>query len=343
MEQTLRKTPLANQSWTDFWQRGELTTLTHFRDGYSGELAAFWHALVERLVEGARVVDLATGNGAVPMVLLWHARTFGLRLELEGVDVAGIDPVAHAGRRADWLADLATIRFHPGTPLERTGLPSAHYHLVTSQYGIEYGDLDAAVDEIARLLMPGGLFGAIIHSADSQVAISARRLDDFLDLLLRKLDIPGRVRDLLGRVGESRDETSLTLLMSQPENARAYDGLLAALAQAELVARQDDETYGTLNGFATRIMAPLGAALSHSLDEKLALVADVERISRNLGSRMQDLLSAALDRDGQQRFADRLTRAGLIPETCTQIVFGRQQEMMGYGIVARRNDRMLTP
>jgi SAM-dependent methyltransferase len=253
---------MARQSWTDFWQRGELTTLTHFRDGYSGELAAFWHALVERLADGARVVDLATGNGAVPMVLLQHARTLGLRLELEGVDVAGIDPVAHAGRRAEWLADLATIRFHAGTPLERTGLASSQYHLVTSQYGIEYGDLDAAADEIARLLKPGGLFGAIIHSADSNVAITARRLDELLGLLLGKLDIPGRVRDLLGRVGAARDEASMTRLMSQPENARAYDGLLAALAQAERVARQDEERYGTLNGFATSIMAPLGAALS---------------------------------------------------------------------------------
>jgi hypothetical protein len=90
-------------------------------------------------------------------------------------------------------------------------------------------------------------------------------------------------------------------------------------------------------------MAPLGAALSQSLDEKLALVADVERISRNLSGRMQDLLGAALDRDGQLRFADRLARAGLIPESCVDIIFGPQQEMMGYGIVARRDDRVPTP
>lgn len=333
---------MATRSWTDYWQRGDLTTLNHFRDGYSGELAEFWHAQVERLEDGARVVDLATGNGAVPMVLLQHARTLGLRLELEGVDVADIDPVAHAGRRADWLADLATIRFHPGKPLERTGLPEAHYHLVTSQYGIEYGDLDQAVDEIARLLRPGGRFAAIVHSTDSNVARSARRLDELLDLLLRHLDIPGRMRALLARVGEARDDSDLTRLLSQPENGRAYDDLMSALARAEVVAREDEERAGTLYGFATRLLAPLGAALSHSPEEKLAMVADVERVSRNLSGRMQDLLGAALDRDGQKSFADRLARAGLVPESCVDIVFGRQREMMGYGIVARREGCMST-
>ena len=48
---------------------GELTTLNFFRDGYTGELARFWHDLVDPLPEAARVLDLATGNGAVALVV----------------------------------------------------------------------------------------------------------------------------------------------------------------------------------------------------------------------------------------------------------------------------------
>ncbi|MCI1711880.1 MAG: class I SAM-dependent methyltransferase [Chiayiivirga sp.] len=182
---------MKQESWSDYWRLGEPTTLNFFRDGYTGELAAFWHRLVDALPQGAQVLDLATGNGAVAVAVLRRARALGRALEIEGVDVAQIDPATHAGKQPQLREELQAIRFHPGTPAERTGLPAASYHLVTSQYGIEYGDLDASVTEIARLLRRGGSFAAILHSTDSNVAQTATRIDALLGLLLDELDLAG--------------------------------------------------------------------------------------------------------------------------------------------------------
>lgn len=327
---------MAQESWSDYWRLGGLTTLNHFRDGYAGELAAFWHRLVDELPDGAAAVDLATGNGAVPLVLLRHARAHGKRLVLEGVDAAQIDPVAHAGQRADLRAELSAIRFHPGTPLERSGLPAGGYHLVSSQYGIEYGDLGAATNEIARLLAPGGWFGAIMHSTDSNVARTAANIDALLSLLLDELDMPGRMRRMLTALGECRDRASLDRALVQPEVVAARAELDVGVRRSEGFAAADQEQYGTLNGFLQRLFAPLDSAFGLPLNQKFALIEQLVKTSQGLRQRMRALRESALDAQGLDRFLQRLRDAGLEPEPPRSIAYGPQREAMGYGVVARR-------
>ena len=325
-----------HDTWSDYWRLGELTTLNFFRDGYTGELARFWHDLVDVLPDAARVLDLATGNGAVALVLLRHARSRGRALSIEGADVAQIDPAAHASRTPALREELRAIRFHPRTPLERTGLPGAHYHLVTSQYGIEYGDLDAAVVEIARLLVPGGRFGAILHSADSDVARTAANIESLLTLLLGELALPDLVRRLLAQAGDVRDATALARTRLQPAGAALWSELQRAVARGQAAAAHDEQMRGTMHGFLQRIAAPFEAAIGVEPAAKLALVDELERKSQGLLQRMAALRACALDRAGLDRFLAALTRAGLEPEPARTIRFGPLDEPMGYGVVARR-------
>lgn len=325
-----------HDTWSDYWRLGELTTLNFFGDGYSGELAGFWHRLVDGLPDGARVVDLATGNGAVAVAVLRHARSLGRKLAIEGVDFAQIDPVGNAGKQPQLREELHAIRFHPGTPLEHTGLPAATYDLVTSQYGIEYGDLPAAVAEIARLLVPGGCFGAILHSAESNVARTAMNIDALFTTLLEELDIPGRARRLIMRVGDARDPISLASACREPESAALCADLEQAAARAQAFAAHNEEMRGTTQGFLERVLAPMNDACSLNKPDKLALIDEVEKKSRSLQQRMTALRLCAFDRATLDQFLDRLRGAGLIPEPPQIIHFGARREEMGYGVVARR-------
>ena len=327
---------MSQETWSDYWRLGELTTLNFFRDGYRGELAGFWHELVDALPEGARVVDLATGNGAVALVVLRRARERGKAIAVEGVDVAQIDPAAHAGRTPQVRSELQTIRFHPGTPAERTGLAAAHYHLVTSQYGIEYGDLEAAVREVARLLAPGGSFGAILHSTHSNVARTAADIEALLATLLDRLALPALVRGLLEQVGDRRDAAALARTRLQPELAARWAELEARIVRAQALSAHDEEMRGTTHGFLQRLLAPLGTDVALAPEEKLAQVAVAERKADALRQRMAALRASALDEAGLARLRGWLAAAGLAPEPARTIQFGAQREVMGYGLVACR-------
>jgi len=325
-----------HDTWSDYWRLGELTTLNFFADGYSGELAGFWHRLVDGLPDGARVVDLATGNGAVAVAVLRHARSLGRKLAVEGVDFAQIDPVGNAGKQPQLREELHAIRFHPGTPLEHTGLPAATYDLVTSQYGIEYGDLPAAVAEIARLLVPGGCFGAILHSAESNVARTAMNIDALFTKLLGELDIPGRLRRLVRHVGDAPDAFSLARSRQDAVASSLWSELDEAIARAQAYAAHDEEMRGTTQGFLQRILTPLNGACRLGKTDQLALIDQIEFKARSVQQRMAALRTSALDRAMLDGLFDCLRSTGLIPEPLQIIHFGARREEMGYGVVARR-------
>ena len=62
------------QAWSSYWAQGALHSCTGSFDArYSGAIGAFWDAVVAEIPPGSRVLDLATGNGALPL-RLWSTR-----------------------------------------------------------------------------------------------------------------------------------------------------------------------------------------------------------------------------------------------------------------------------
>ena len=82
--------------WTRYWESGKPDSCipTQSPDDIR-PVRAFWCDLAAGLSGGSRVLDLATGNGAVPRMLLDSKPS----LKITAVDKAGIDP-------AKTLADL---------------------------------------------------------------------------------------------------------------------------------------------------------------------------------------------------------------------------------------------
>ena len=118
-----------------------------------------WQAFARRLPRGARVLDLATGNG---IVLRWMADA---RRDLKpmGVDSAAALPPSPKG-----------IRLKAGVALEKLPFPDAAFDAATSQFGFEYGDVDAAAGELARVLRPGAPLLMIVHHRASEIVAHNR-------------------------------------------------------------------------------------------------------------------------------------------------------------------------
>jgi len=102
-----------------------------------------------RVQPGERALDLACGTGDIAFALADRgARTIGLDITHRMVQLAR--------RRAGATANQSAVSFVTG---DMTTLPfhSAAFDLVSTGYGLRnVPDLDAAIDEIARVLKPGG-------------------------------------------------------------------------------------------------------------------------------------------------------------------------------------------
>ncbi len=150
------------QNWSRHWHSGvHHSCSTSFGADYAGNIAAFWHRVFSAMAPGSRVLDIATGNGALPRLLL-QARPAG-DWHCDAIDQASLAP-----RWADASAPDAPLCFHTGVAAEALPFEDGRFALVVSQFGIEYSDLDSSIPELLRVLAPEGNLALVVHHADAR-------------------------------------------------------------------------------------------------------------------------------------------------------------------------------
>jgi SAM-dependent methyltransferase len=168
--------------WSLYWQSDNLDSCVTSKSRDDAlAIAAFWKTLAERLVAGAEVLDLATGNGTVPASLLNSNDS----LKIMGVDRASIDPLkflSEPGR-------LSGVRFQPDVDICALSFEDGRFDAVTSQFGVEYAPLEQAIPEFLRVTRPGGQIQLLLHHADSDIVVPSRSRRREMDALL----VPGGV------------------------------------------------------------------------------------------------------------------------------------------------------
>lgn len=149
------------QAWSAYWSQGALHSCTGSFDArYSGAIGDFWDAFADALPAGARVLDLATGNGALPL-RLWERDEGASGLRVDAVDLASVapawhDPATHAG-----------IVFHQGVAMEALPFGDGTFDRVVSQFGLEYARRPEALGECVRVARPDGGLAFVMHHAGS--------------------------------------------------------------------------------------------------------------------------------------------------------------------------------
>lgn len=176
--------------WSQYWHFDRIASCF---DGagqanYADEIADGWRRFFETLPDGARILDLCTGNGAAALIAAETARQRPGNFRIVAVDQADIDPTSHVSRHGE---DYASIIFLRGTEIEALPFPGAGFAAVISQYGIEYTDLDQSLPEAVRMVAPGGRIRFVVHAADGVVARDSRAVIADADLLLEDIGLPG--------------------------------------------------------------------------------------------------------------------------------------------------------
>lgn len=252
--------------WTDYWRQGNLTSLPRgFAGNYDGEFLAFWEARFAGLPQGARVLDVCSGNGAIALLACEYSQRHGLDLQVSATDAAGIDASRVVAAHPHLREHLESIRFIGGVPLEDVeGEPGA-LDLVTSQFGVEYSLWERSAENIHRILKPGGHFAMICHSADSRIlqAMELQHADyeQIMSIELLSRDIEG---DLPPANFAMQLEQALAGLYQLFQSNRASQLLSAAGGRLEsireLASQQPEAGWREFARFCEGISASHGIA-----------------------------------------------------------------------------------
>ncbi|MEM7357622.1 MAG: class I SAM-dependent methyltransferase [Pseudomonadota bacterium] len=155
------------QAWSLYWADDRLQSCVATLDQEDQQkLNSIWQAFAKSLNEGAKVLDLATGNGAVPAALLSGQPG----LQIDAVDYAEIDP----HQTLSEASLVASVNFHAKTDINKLPFSEHHFDAITSQYGIEYAGLESAAAKALKHLAEGGKIALLIHHDDSEIIHSSR-------------------------------------------------------------------------------------------------------------------------------------------------------------------------
>lgn len=186
---------MSQGKWETYYRGGMISTCPTAPDGgYDLEVRKAWVEFFSLLADGARILDIGTGNGVVAEIALQTAASLGRRWEIHGTDLARIDPPRDV---PDGARRLAGIVFHPGVATEALPFEAGHFDAVSGHYAIEYTNTAAAFAEVHRVLKAGGAAQFIVHCSDSVLVHAAARSLRETELVLDETRVFRRLHHLL--------------------------------------------------------------------------------------------------------------------------------------------------
>lgn len=153
-------------NWSNYWQGRTASEAGAALVGVGiesdADIGEFWRQRLGALPKTTRILDLACGAGSV----VRRAAALDMN-DVTGVDISTAAIAALQNEFPNAAGVVASA--------DDTGLPSASFDLVASQFGFEYAQVNKAASEAARLLKTGGQFLALAHSADSAIEAEVSR------------------------------------------------------------------------------------------------------------------------------------------------------------------------
>jgi ubiquinone/menaquinone biosynthesis C-methylase UbiE len=227
--------------WEDFWRSGRIASCpTDATDRYSGNVRNGWEKFFTALPPGARLLDVGTGNGALPLIAVEAARGRSAPLEVHGVDLARIDP-----RRVVPDAErlFGNTVFHGGVAAEAMPFADGYFHAVAGQYSLEYTQREASLHEIHRVMAASASARFVLHHGSSivvtiareslshahELEVGAEAFTDLREYVAAERRDPERAARVHARIAERIQR--MHGLKAQSKGSRLLDDMLPALGK----------------------------------------------------------------------------------------------------------------
>lgn len=319
--------------WSNYWSQGALTTFSRgsFEAGYDGPVAEFWHRVFDALPDGASMVDLATGNGAIPVLAVRRARELGRTWRIMGVDYAAIQPPRTGDDPEQVQADLAETDLRGETPMEDTGLADHSVALVTSHFGLEYGDTQCTIEEIRRILTRPGRLALLMHHPDSQIVQQARTDFRQTRMCLEEERFDHKVSELAKVTASASTPEERRRLKYNPEAERWRRQINRSLER--MTRRLKGEDNSQMLRITQTFLRIFGDMKNAGRREKLEFVEQFKEAMQAYGARMESMAAATLDDAAFDALVEQLRGAGFDPIE-TGLLRHEKGELLGRTVVA---------
>ncbi|MFN4023881.1 MAG: class I SAM-dependent methyltransferase [Hyphomonas sp.] len=303
------------RAWTDYWRTGQGASCFH---GQATERALneVWRSFVADLADGARVIDLAAGNGAAARECLAASGALGRQIAIDAVDAAAVQPPGPVP---------AQLRFHSGVRLERLPFDEATFDAAISQFGFEYAEAGPAALEAARVLRPGGQLRLVIHARDGGVFRDISARVERLNQVLAETGAATLVRTL-ARAAAAGDEAEL---------ARAGALLPAAVETLRRIAPgapQDDAAMF----YASAFLQDWAQRSRYRPEDLRRAIDDGWANATGVAQRQADMLRAARSREDIAELGETLRAAGFDYPTVSGISDAARGDQIAWQLDAVR-------
>ena len=291
--------------WSRYWAGGALHSCGSSFDGnYSGEIREFWREAFQPLAAGDRMLDIATGNGPIPKLML--ALRPGADVHCDAVDLAAVAPAWPAGLPE---SERRRLQFHPRVEAEALPFADARFDLVVSQYGLEYSQLARSVPELLRVLKPAGRVRLLVHHVASvPVTLAADELRE-IEWLRSPAGLLAAAAPMLAPMARA----------ATPEGRTALRGDAGAQSARETFDRRQSEREvraaasqcpDILHEVATWVAQAFQAAHAGGEARGHEALAHIDRMLDDARLRLRELRDHALDADGVRALCGQLEQGG---------------------------------
>jgi ubiquinone/menaquinone biosynthesis C-methylase UbiE len=317
--------------WDRYWRADRIASCFDVIGcNYDEALLGDWRAFFLSLDDGARILDLCTGNGAIALVAAKvtaeHAKSF----HVEAIDRAAIDPIRFVSRETEFLGNIA---FHGHTSSEALPFADAAFDAVTSQYGIEYTSLPETLAEATRVLAPGGRIRFGLHAAEGHVVQRSNRdISDCRYLALKSGLFKAAEKAIRAARGMGRGPVA----PARAERVRARKAVNAFKASLEATgARAKGAVNPAMYNNVTSLLADtFDKRDEFPLETLLDLVGNARlEVLAHLG-RLEALVAAARSEDDISDMIDSLAGLGFENAGCAAVTHGDEADLVGWVVTA---------
>ena len=282
---------LSSEQWSALWARDTVTTLSSmFQDNYDLSVADFWQQVLAG--DNNEVIDLACGNGA----LVWLANDIlnknDARTKITGIDAAAIDPFVSLNKDKN---EFPMVNFIDNTAIEELPFNDNSVDVATSQYGLEYSDLQRSIPELGRVLKPTAKMGFILHNDQSSIVKGSTRYLDHHKMILNDIRIHDLFLELDRLIGKSRD---LTKVSAKPKIKKKMIAINAASDRIKEIMKVIDPESEVLRYCIPMFNAFNEASVRKGVNRKKVVQQSISGLDDYIG-RIEDLKSAALSTEEQ--------------------------------------------
>ncbi|GIU05944.1 class I SAM-dependent methyltransferase [Shewanella glacialipiscicola] len=273
-----------SQHWSEYWEQGHLTSFgTDFSGNYAGILKDIWLPIFKELRPNFEVLDIATGNGALPLLLKSYLDESNVNGRVRGIDIAKIQlikPENDSLIKIDLIGEINCESLPFNDPVD----------LVTSQFGIEYSNLSTSLVAVANILKGGGRLCLVCHHHNSMIIHRNKKILSLIQSVTTK-----KLVENLFSLADSMGQVTTKVDINRIKNDQACEALrndinqsIGELHASNEAALMDSEILNYVTTFFKQ-------GLYWPVDKKKDYLKFVQKQLTDLAFRLEELVGAAID------------------------------------------------